>query len=89
MAKYKYCGIDLFADTGGLSYGLSQAGFDMKIKIEIDTTFSTTLSNNHKNMNVINDDIQHINCLKVLEDYKIQKDEVTLIAGGPRARICI
>lgn len=83
MAESNYIGIDLFAGAGGLSSGLSQAGFDMKLGIEIDSNSATTLNNNNPNMNVVVGDIRDINPTKAIESIGLEKKAIDIIAGGP------
>jgi DNA (cytosine-5)-methyltransferase 1 len=79
-------GIDLFAGAGGLSYGLSCAGFNMKVGIEIDPHCATTLSRNHKDMKVIVSGIQSVEPKKVMEYADVKRGDLTIVAGGPPCR---
>lgn len=81
--KVPYIGIDLFAGAGGLTCGLSQAGFNMKLGIEIDSNFAETLKENNKSMKVIISDIRKINPTEAINYTRLQKNEINLIAGGP------
>jgi len=81
--KVPYIGIDLFAGAGGLTCGLSQAGFNMKLGIEIDSNFAKTLKENNKSMKVIISDIRKINPTEAVNYTRLQKNEINLIAGGP------
>ena len=79
-------GIDLFAGAGGLSYGLSCAGFNMKVGIEIDPHCATTLSRNHKGMKVIVSDVRSVAPRNVLKYADMRREDLTIIAGGPPCR---
>ena len=48
--KSKPVVLELFAGAGGMSLGLSQAGFDVKFAVEKDVAAADTLRSNHKNM---------------------------------------
>jgi DNA (cytosine-5)-methyltransferase 1 len=76
-------GIDLFAGAGGLSYGLSEAGFDMKIGIDSNPFAAETLQKNNTEMNVILSDIKDINPIKLIKQMDIDKEEIAIVAGGP------
>jgi DNA (cytosine-5)-methyltransferase 1 len=87
MVSSKPIGIDLFAGAGGLSLGLSQAGFDMKIGIEMDKYSAETLQKNHKDMKVEPKDITTITkkeqIIQILDSADVKINEIDLIAGGP------
>ena len=83
MTKSSYLGIDLFAGSGGISYGLSQAGFDMRLGIEIDPNFAVTLKENNKNMKVVVSDIRVIDPAEVVKSSGLRKKDINLIVGGP------
>jgi len=83
MTKSSYVGIDLFAGAGGLSLGLTNAGFDMKLGIEIDKYTASTLQNNNPEQKVITEDIRNLNPLTVLKKNRLRPTEIDLIAGGP------
>ena len=83
MAKSTYIGIDLFAGSGGISYGLLQAGFDMRLGIEIDPNFAVTLKENNKNMNVVVSDIRVIDPTEVVKSAGLRKKDIDLVVGGP------
>jgi len=81
-----YVGFDLFAGAGGLSNGLSQAGFKMNLGIEKDPNAAKTLQENHKNMKVIVQDIRSVDPIETARFAGINKKNITLIAGGPPCR---
>ncbi|MEC8632578.1 MAG: DNA (cytosine-5-)-methyltransferase, partial [Candidatus Thermoplasmatota archaeon] len=80
-------GIDLFAGPGGLSFGLTKAGFDIVAAVEWDKAASRTYRHN------IGDHVHQIDVTefppammeKVLIDSNIitSRNEIALISGGP------
>jgi DNA (cytosine-5)-methyltransferase 1 len=83
MTNSSFIGIDLFAGAGGLSLGLSNAGFDMKIGIEIEKYSANTLQKNCPHQKVITENIRSLNPLTVLKKNGLRPTEIDLIAGGP------
>jgi len=83
MTKVSYIGIDLFAGAGGLSYGLSEAGFDMKLTIESNSNFADTLRKNNRNLKVIVSDIREVEPAEAVKSAGLRKEDIHLIAGGP------
>ena len=83
MTKAPYICIDLFAGAGGLSYGLSQAGFDIKLGIEINPSFAVTLKENDKNMKVVVSNIEVVDPTEVVKSAGLRKRDINLIVGGP------
>lgn len=59
MPKHKYTFIDLFAGCGGLSLGLTQAGFECKWAIEIDPNASATYRHNLGD-HLVTEDVRNI-----------------------------
>ena len=86
MTNSGFMGFDLFAGAGGLSYGLSRAGFNMKLGIEIDPHCAKTLSMNQRNMTVIVSDIRSVEPTEAVKYADIRKGELTIIVGGPPCR---
>ena len=82
MTKSTYIAIDLFAGAGGLSYGLSQAGFNIKLGIENDANSANTLKKNSINQKVIVSDIRKIDPAEALESTGVQDKDIHLIAAG-------
>ncbi len=67
--------IDLFAGCGGFSLGFSQAGFNVRTAVEVDPDIAETYRRNHKDTNVIVDDVRNVNIF--------QKGDSDIIIGGP------
>ncbi len=75
--------IDLFAGAGGLSEGLSEAGFHSLFASEIVPVYANTYKKNHPASVVHTADIRELDANKVREDLNLERGELDLIAGGP------
>lgn len=75
--------ITFFAGAGGLDMGLHQAGFDIKLSVEIEEKYCTTLRNNHPEWNIVQGDIMTYNRELVLQQAGLdENEEIYLVAGG-------
>ena len=77
----RYIGIDLFSGCGGLSEGMRQAGFDVRVAIEINEDAALAYKMNHPNTEVLQKDIRRIEPREIknlLDDAPIH-----LLAGCP------
>lgn len=83
MAETPYIGIDLFAGVGGLSYGLSAAGFDMRLGIESDPNASFNLKKNNKNIEILTIDIHKVDPSQIMKLECFQDQGIDIIVGGP------
>lgn len=83
--KIKYDAIDIFSGCGGVSCGLSLAGFKVKSAVEIEKhAVDTYLSYGPLNkVNVLNEDICNLSGEQILKAAKIKKDDIYLFAGCP------
>ena len=83
--KKKIKAIDLFSGCGGVSIGLSQAGFDVACAVEIDDAAVKAYKGYYRlsKVNVIKDDICKISGDDILKKARIKKDDIYLLAGCP------
>ncbi|MBQ5989041.1 MAG: DNA cytosine methyltransferase [Oscillospiraceae bacterium] len=75
--------IDLFSGAGGLSEGLSAAGFHSIFASEIVDTYANTYKINHPNSKVLTADIRSVDANKIRQELGIKREALDLIAGGP------
>lgn len=77
--------IDLFSGCGGVSIGLTQAGFDVVCAVEIDGDAVKAYKGYHllKSVNVLKEDICKISGKELLSAGKIDETELYLLAGCP------
>lgn len=75
--------IDLFAGAGGLSEGLSEAGFTTLYANEIVPTYASTFAANHPRAMVDGRDIRTVDARQVRKELGLQRKELSLLAGGP------
>lgn len=80
-AKKKPYFIDLFSGAGGLSCGLTMAGFECAFAVDNNEKAIDTFSANHKNVPTYVDDISKLKgpVLKKI----LGKKKITLVCGGP------
>ena len=75
--------VDLFAGAGGLSEGLSMAGFESLFASEIVPAYARTFQWNHSRALVQTADIRDLDPVEVMRELGLRKGELDLIAGGP------
>lgn len=75
--------IDLFAGAGGLSKGLEQIGFSVKLAVDSDESSATTYKYNHPKAKFIKKDIWDIPSKKLLKEIGLNREELDLLVGGP------
>ena len=83
MKKIK--AIDLFSGCGGVSIGLTQAGFEVACAVEIDEAAVRAYKGYHllKNVNVLKNDICSLSGAKILKAAGLDRDDLYLLAGCP------
>lgn len=75
--------IDLFAGAGGLSEGLSEAGFQSLYANEVMKRYSETYALNHPGTWIQQEDIRAVCARSVREKLGLKPGELDLVAGGP------
>lgn len=75
--------LDLFAGAGGLSEGLSEAGFHSLFASEIVPVYANTYKLNHPSAKVFTADIRSLDADKVLSELDLERGQLDLLAGGP------
>lgn len=75
--------IDLFAGAGGLSEGLSEAGFSCLFASEIVPEYAATYRLNHPSCHVLTRDIRDVDAVQIRDQLKLKRGELDLMAGGP------
>lgn len=75
--------LDLFAGAGGLSEGLSEAGFHSLFASEIVPVYANTYKLNHPGAKVFTADIRSLDADEVLADLGLERGQLDLLAGGP------
>ena len=75
--------LDLFAGAGGLSEGLSEAGFHSLFASEIVPAYAETYRKNHPSSDVLTADIRTVNAEDILHQLGMEKGQLDLLAGGP------
>lgn len=75
--------IDIFSGCGGTTQGLRDAGFSVVGGIECDPLAVLTFRGNHKRIRVWDQDIRKLDPAGILEDLKLEKGDLDLMAGCP------
>ncbi len=83
MTLRNYISIDLFAGAGGLSEGLSEAGFHSLFANELVPIHARTYKHNHPDTVVETADIRTLDAEAVRKRLGMEKGELDLLAGGP------
>ena len=83
MGMNEFKMIDLFSGAGGLSEGLSEAGFHSIFASEIIPVYAQTYTKNHPNALVYTEDIRSLDANEIRKKLNMEREELDLIAGGP------
>lgn len=83
--RFNFEAIDLFSGCGGVSCGLTQAGFKVKAAVEIEQSAVNVFSSYPplKNVNVLCKDICTLSGKDILKAAKIKQESIYLLAGCP------
>ena len=76
MSSEKLKMIDLFSGAGGLSEGLSEAGFHSLFASEIVPVYAQTYQKNHPNTTVFTADIRELDANEVRKSLGIERGEL-------------
>lgn len=81
----KYNSISLFTGAYGLDLGLEKAGFRVQACVEKDPVAIQTILANRPSLKdrVIQKDINDVSAKEILKVARLNKNEVTLVSGGP------
>lgn len=75
--------VSFFAGAGGLDIGIHEAGFDVRLSVELEEKYCKTLKMNNPTFNVVNADIMQYSKEKIYEDAILpENEEIDLIFGG-------
>lgn len=75
--------VDLFSGCGGLSWGLSQEGFDVLAGVDHWTAALKTFKRNHSNALIFDMNIEDLTPEKLMDDLNITSGELDVLVGGP------
>ena len=75
--------ISLFSGAGGMDIGFRQAGFDIAVAVEQDSSCCNTLRVNNPDLSVIEGDVNKISTDEILRAAKLTPLEAALVIGGP------
>lgn len=76
-------GIDLFAGAGGMSLGFEQAGFDVRVAVEIDPIHCATHLFNFPETIVVPQSVIGLTASEIRQRARLGKEEVDVVFGGP------
>lgn len=75
--------LDLFSGSGGMSWGLHLAGFDIRGGIDEWEPALSTFKLNHPNAEIFPGDIRDLDVDAVLEAMSLERENLDVIIGGP------
>ena len=75
--------IDLFAGCGGASLGFKDAGFDVRVAVELDPVAGASYQANHPGTRLILEDISNLSADEILQAANLQPGECTVVIGCP------
>jgi len=77
------CAIDLFCGVGGLSLGLTLAGFDLIGAVDSDQKVLDSFKSNFKRTSVARQDLFTCSGAKIRRDLRIGNKRIDVLVGGP------
>ena len=85
MFSMRYTCVDSFSGAGGMSLGLTEAGFEILLSFDIDNKCIETIRSNTKYFRhpALCDDIKNMLGGRLLDKIGMKKGELFLLAGGP------
>jgi DNA (cytosine-5)-methyltransferase 1 len=81
--KLSFNVIDLFSGCGGSALGFAQAGFNIKVAVDIDIQASASFKLNFPNTSVITSDICYVSGKELLKAGKLKNGNNTVIIVLP------
>lgn len=79
----KYPVISLFSGALGLDLGLEQAGFEIRVAVEINPRAVATIRRNRPDVHVIARPIAEVTTEEILEAARLRPGEPAVVTGGP------
>ena len=79
----RYNLIDLFCGCGGFSLGFFQAGFNVRLGVDIWADATKTYKHNIPNADILNEDIAVLTGDNLVKILGMNKEDVDIIIGGP------
>ncbi|QEM89179.1 DNA cytosine methyltransferase [Kosakonia radicincitans] len=75
--------IDLFCGAGGLTCGLKQAGFDVRLGVELEHVAAITYRKNHPEHSLREADIRDLDPFELMSEMNFKPGDLDLLAGCP------
>lgn len=83
IEQKKPSAISFFSGAGGMDAGFEQAGFDVKLAVEVDPSCCDTLRHNLTRTKVVNADINSLSASDISKLSGLKIGEIDCIFGGP------
>lgn len=78
-----FTAVDLFSGAGGLSYGLTQEGFQVRVAVEVDPVTAQSYSLNHAATAVLVQDVRQVKGPQILKKAGLERGTLDLLTGCP------
>jgi DNA (cytosine-5)-methyltransferase 1 len=75
--------ISLFTGAMGLDLGFEKHGFDIRVAVDNHPAVFETIRANRPLMPIIKENIRHVSTHNILKKASLQKEEATVVIGGP------